>query len=309
MKLRGSFHPYACLTIFFWSLAFVITRLALEYFSSFSLGFLRYFTASCVLLAAVLALKVKLPKTADLKWFLAAGFFGFFLCMVSFNKGLETASAATGSVILAVAPVVTALLARVFYREKQGAVKWAATAVEISGVAVLALMNNAVSFDPGVIWLFLTAVSLGTYNLLQRKLTRTYSGLQASSYSIFAGTAMLAIFSPASIKEAGSAPPLSFLYVIILGVFCGAVAFASWAQAFKKAVQTSSVSNYMFVTPFLTALLGFLLAGELPDLSTVAGGAIVLTGMFIFNFGDRIRARVSSKRRAIREAAEDAGRV
>lgn len=303
MKFRDSFHPYACVTILFWSLAFVVTWLALEYFTPFSIGFLRYFTASCAMLVIVLVLKIKAPKAADLKWFLVSGFFGFFVCMVAFNKGLETATAATGSVILAVAPVVTALLARVFYKEKLGVVKWAATAIEFTGVAVLALMNNAFSFNPGVIWLLLAAVSLGTYNLLQRKLTKTYSGLQASSYSIFAGAVMLAVFSPASIKEAAAAPPAGLLYIIILGVFSGAVAFASWAQAFKKAKQTSSVSNYMFVTPFLTALLGFLLAGEMPDLPTAVGGAIVLAGMLIFNFGDRIRARLSSKQRVCSEQA------
>lgn len=288
MKFCDSFHPYACLTIFFWSLAFVLTRLALQYFSALSLGFLRYFIASCVLLIIVLILKIKAPKIADVKWFLTAGFFGFFLCMIAFNKGCETTTAATASVVIAIAPVVTALLARVFYKEQPSVLKWVATIIEFLGVVVLALMDNAFSLNTGLIWLLLVAVSLGAYNLLQRKLTKTYSGLQASSYSIFAGTAILLVFSPASIKEVSGAPPLQLLYITILGVFCGALAFAAWGQAFKKAKQTSSVSNYMFITPFLTALLGFALAGELPDLATIVGGAIVLTGMLIFNFGDRL---------------------
>ena len=41
----------------------------------------------------------------------------------------------------------------------------------------------------------------------------------------------------------------------------------------------------MFVTPFLTSLLGFLIAGEVPDFATCIGGGIILTGVLIFNFG------------------------
>lgn len=291
MKLRDSFHPYASLTILFWSLAYVLTRLALKYFTVFSLGFLRYLIASFVLLVMVLTLKIHKPKKADIKWFLAAGFFGFFLYMIAFNKGCETTTAATSSVIIAIVPVITALLARVFYQEKLSVFKWAATGIEFLGVAVLTLMNQAFSFNPGLIWLLLASVSLGVYNLLQRKLTKIYSGIQASSYSIFAGTAMLSIFSPASIKETSGAPPVQLLYVLILGIFSSAIAYATWAQAFKKAKQTSSVSNYMFITPFLTSLLGFVIAGELPDVPTIAGGVVILTGVLIFNFGESIYKR------------------
>jgi len=193
MKLRDSFHIYASLTILFWSLAYVLTRLALKHFSVFSLGFLRYFAASCALIVMVLILKIKVPKKADMKWFLAAGFFGFFLYMIAFNEGCKTTTAATSSVIIATVPVITALLARVFFQEKLGFFKWAATVIEFLGVVMLTLMNHAFSINPRLICLFFASVSLGVYNLLQRKLTETYSGLQASSYSIFAGTAMLAV--------------------------------------------------------------------------------------------------------------------
>ena len=87
MKLRDSFHPYAAVTIFFWSLAYVLTRLTLQYFTAFSLGFLRYLIASCALIAVAVLTKMKLPSRADLPWFLAAGGIGFFLYMIAFNQG------------------------------------------------------------------------------------------------------------------------------------------------------------------------------------------------------------------------------
>lgn len=296
MKLKDSFHPYAALTILFWSLAYVLTRLALQYFSAFAMGFLRYLIASAALLVIVVIGKIQAPRRADLKWFALAGFFGFFLYMVAFNKGCETVTAATSSVIIATVPVITALLARMLYGEKLSAIQWAATAIEFSGVVLLTLLDHSFSVNGGLFLLLVAALSLGSYNLLQRKLTKTYSGLQASAYSIFAGTAMLAVFLPASMREVQTAPPLQLVYVAVLGVFSSAVAYATWAYAFKKAKNTSSVSNYMFVTPFVTALLGFLLAGERPDIATIAGGAVILSGVLVFNFGGRITERLRRKK-------------
>lgn len=293
MHFKDSFHPYAAITILFWSLAYVLTRITLEYFSAFSLGFLRYAAASCALLIIVLTAKIKAPKKLDLKWFLLSGFFGFFIYMIVFNKGCETVTAATGSVIIATVPVITAILARLFYREKMSGIQWVATGLEFFGVVVLTLLDSAFSLNSGILWLILAAISLSSYNLLQRKLTKTYSGLQASAYSIFAGTVMLAVFIPNSVREAAGAPPVQLIYIAILGVFSSAIAYATWAQAIKKAKNTASVSNYMFITPFLTALLGFVLAGEMPDMPTIVGGAIIMTGVLIFNLGGRLTAKVS----------------
>jgi len=299
MRIGNSFHLYASLTILFWSLAYVLTRMILRYFTPFSLGFLRYAAASCVLLAMVFAAKIKAPKRIDLKWFLMSGFFGFFLYMMAFNKGCETATASASSVVIATVPVITALLARLVFGEKLNGLQWVATAVEFVGVLVLMLLNQAFSLNTGLVWLLLAAVSLSVYNLLQRGLTKTYSGLQSAAFSIFSGTAMLAVFLPASVREAGNAPPVQLAYIAILGVFSSAVAYASWAQALKKAKRTSSVTNYMFATPFLTTLMGFVLAGEKPDLPTIAGGAVILAGMLIFYFGGMVHDRVFRSKRTI----------
>ena len=295
MRLFNSYHPYAMLSVVFWSLAFVLTRLTLQYFSAFSIGFLRYFIAACIFAAMVFWGKIKRPNKADFKYFLFSGFFGFFFYMIAFNKGLETLTSAAGSVIIAIVPVITAIMARVVYKEKLHIIQWAAIAVEFSGVIVLTMMNDALSFNRGIIWMLLAAFSFAVYNILQRKLTKTYSGLQSSAYGIFIGTAMLAVFLPASLYELPSATPLALIYVAILGIFSSAVAFATWAQAFKKAEKSSQVSNYMFVTPFLAALSGFVLAGERPDFSTITGGTIILIGMFIFNFGSELHRRILHK--------------
>ena len=96
---------------------------------------------------------------------------------------------------------------------------------------------------------------------------------------------MLAIFSPSAFKEISVAPPIQYVYIAILGIFSSAVGYICWAKAFSKAKKTSQVSNYMFVTPFLASIFGFIFAGEVPDKATLVGGGIILFGVLIFNFG------------------------
>ena len=295
-KWRDSCHPYAMITIFFWSLAYVLTRIALRHYSALPLGFLRYFIASCTLLPFVFLTGVTPPKKEDRKWFLASGAAGFFLYMIFFNTGCETAAASTSSVVIATVPVMTALLARLILGERLSRFQWTAVFIEFGGVLLMTLSKGGFIFDKGILWLILAAVSLSAYNLLQRRLTKTYTALQSAAFSIFAGTMMLIVFFPPAAAELRSAPLPMTAAVAVMGVFSSAVAYAAWSKAFSKAERTSSVSNYMFVTPFAATLLGFVLAGEKPDLSTVAGGIVILSGMAVFYYGEKVRQAVRHKK-------------
>ena len=287
MKIRNSFHTYAMITILIWSLTFVVSRLALQYFSPLSLAFLRFFIASCTLLVVIVVTKMQLPKKEDLPLFFVAGAIGFFFYMIAFNMGQNELTASTGSVVIATVPVMTAVLARFIYKEKLNKLKWFAIAIEFFGVAVLTLMNGVLSINKGLYWMFPAAIALSMYNIFQRKLIKKYSALQATTFSIFFGTILLGIFAPTAIRETISAPPIQWFYIMLLGVFSSAIAYVSWTKAFSKAKQTSQVSNYMFVTPFLTSVFGFLIVGEVPEKATIIGGGIILAGVFLFNFGDR----------------------
>lgn len=288
------YQPYALATVFCWALAFVFTRMTLSYFSAASLGFLRYLAASAALIVIVVVTKMKPPKAADWPLFLVSGFLGFFLYMLVFNKGLSSVPAATASVVNATVPVVTALIAGVVYREKVRGIQWAAVVVELIGVAVLTAMSGGLRQSGGLAWLFLAALSLSIYNILQRKLTAKYTAMQASTYSIFAGTLMLAFFAPTAFRELSAAPAIQYVYVLLLGIFPSAIAYVSWSVAFSKAERTSQVSNFTVLTLFFTSLLGIVILHETPNTATLVGGSITLAGVLLFNYG----AAWLAKRRA-----------
>lgn len=296
MKRLRSYHGYAAITILFWSLAYVLTRLALRYFTVFPLGLLRYAVASAALLPVVVFGRLRPPAVRDWPWFLMAGAAGFALYMLAFNLGSKTVSASTSSVMIATTPILTALLARFLLGERLTGAQYGAIGVAFSGVVVLLAMQGRFTVGGGLMYLFAAALLLAVYNLVQRRLTRAYAPLQATAYSIFAGTLMLCVFLPDALSELRGAPAEPLVCVLLLGVLCSAAAYCAWGKALSLAENASSVSNYMFVTPFVTTLLGLWLAAEPLELSTLIGGLLIIAGLAMFRLGDRWLARLRGAR-------------
>jgi drug/metabolite transporter (DMT)-like permease len=292
MKFKDSFHPYAIVTIVFWSCAYVLSRLALQHFSAYALSLVRYAVASAAMVIVVLITKMKRPAAGDLKWFLAAGASGFALYAVAFNSGQATLNSSTSSVVIAMVPVVTPVLARVFYHERLTWLQWASIAVSFAGVAVLTVMSGGLKLNIGILWLLAAVLLLSLYNILQRKLTRTYTALQTSAFSIFTGTLLLLVFLPQSISQAVKAPASAWVLILVLGLGSSAVAYCAWAAAMARAEKTSAVTNYMFVTPLLASVLGVVIGGETVPLPTVIGGLVIIAGLLTYSFGGRIAKRL-----------------
>ncbi len=273
---------YAIGTILLWSSAFVFTKIALEYFSTSSVGVLRYLCASFFFFFLVFNKKIGLPKVKDIPYFLISGAAGFSLYMTFFNTGSITLSPATSSIIIATAPVFTAILSSIVFKEKVRLLGWIAIAIEFCGILVLTLWDGVFTINIGILWMLLSAICISVYNLFQRHFSQKYTALQSTAYSIFAGTLLLLINLPHASVELSTAPGRQIFAIVFMGIFPSAIAYLWWSKALATAEKTSDVTNFMFVTPFLATLLGFLIIGEIPTLSTIVGGFIILAGLFLF---------------------------
>lgn len=282
-KLFEGPHPYAFITILCWAPTYVFSHLAAPYFSPASLGALRYVLAAGILTCILAARRLPLPKAKDLPILALAAVFGFSLYMIVFNKGTSMVTAATSSVVIAMVPVITGILASLLFRERLKKLQWAAMVLQFAGVLVLVLTGNSFSLNEGVLWLLLCAVMLGLYNIIQRKFTREYPAFVISAVTIIFGGIELLWAMPAGIREFRAAPGIMRFYVIFMGIFSSAVAYVTWTTAFAKAEKTSEVANYMFITPLFATLLGFILNHEIPGIPTVIGGLLILSGAVLFN--------------------------
>lgn len=286
MSLKHNYHVFSLIAIFMWALGFVFTRLSVVYFHPFSVSLLRFSVASVALLAAAVVLKIKPPDKEDWKWFVLCGLSGFGIYMPLFTIATTTLTAATSSMVVATVPILTSLLAWFVYKERLKKVQCFACGLEYLGILVMAVLGAGLNANLGVLILSLATGLLAVYNITTRRLIKKYSPLQVTVYSMFVGTLVQFIFIPYAVADIsqGYIPFIGYFYIIVMGVFSSAFAFVAWSLALKTAPKVSYATNYMFGTPFLTTVLGFWLANELPGLETLFGGILIFSGLIIFNF-------------------------
>jgi drug/metabolite transporter (DMT)-like permease len=272
----------ASTTIVLWSSAFALTKVALEYFSPLELGAMRYLFASILLLIIFIIKKDPLPDLKDIPWFFLSGFTGFAFYTFAFNQGSVTTCSSTTSILISTAPIITALLAGFFYNEKIKNICWIAIGVEFTGIVIISVFNGVLKLNPGISWILIAALSISMYNIVQRKLLKKYSTFQVTSFSIFSGTILLSLFIPSGISILMTVPFYQVLNVLWLGFFPGAIAYLFWTNAIGKADKITTVTNFMFLTPLLASIIGFIIINEIPSPATIAGGIIIVLGSVLF---------------------------
>jgi len=226
---------------------------------------------------------MRLPKLKDVPLFFLGGAIGFAVYVYLINEGSRTLTASVVSFLVSAAPVLTALLARMLLKEKIGVIGWVSVVCSFSGVGIITYFNGGLAFTSGTVWICLAVILISMYNIYQRKLLLRYTPLEITTYCIVAGAILLSVFAPRSFPQLADAQTTEIIAIIILGVFSASIAYLLWAYALSKAEKTSEVTNYMFVTPVLTTIFGFVLIGESPRFSVYIGGALVLLGVLLVN--------------------------
>ncbi|MBP2033595.1 drug/metabolite transporter (DMT)-like permease [Clostridium algifaecis] len=273
---------YAFITVILWASAFVFTKVAFVSFTPEALGSVRYLFASIFLLVFAIIKKISLPKPKDIPMFFLTGLLGFALYVYAFNKGSVTVTASTASVLTSTAPIITAILAVIFYKERINKICWIAIALEFLGIIIIALNDGIFSINKGVEWILTAAFCISLYNIIQRKLLKEYTPLESTTYSIFAGTILLTVFLKDGLAQLWAAPMLQIVNVICLGFLPGAIAYLFWVTAISKAKKVTTVTNFMFITPLLSTIMGLIVIKEVPSHVTIIGGCIIIGASILF---------------------------
>ncbi|WP_446897658.1 DMT family transporter [Clostridium sp. LBM24168] len=284
MNQKLKINIMALFTVFLWASAFPLTKVAMMHYTPNSLGFIRCSVASIFLIVIGIFNHIRKPQNKDIFWFFLSGGLGFTLYMITFNTGIQTLTSATSSIIIATTPIMTAVVASRFYGEKIKKLGWLAIMLAFVGVLILILWDGVFSINIGLVWTIGAAIVFCGYNILNRKLFSIgYTALEIVTYSMICGTILLTIFSMQGVAQTITAEPENIISVIYLGAMPSAIAYFLWGKAISLADKTSEVTNFMFVTPLLSTVLGFILLKEMPNIGTFIGGTIIILSIFLFN--------------------------
>lgn len=291
-KLKQS--VFALLTIFLWAAAYVAVRFCSEDFSPFGLTSLRMFASALMILCMLPFHRVKKPALRDLPLFLLSALCAYSLYSFLMSMGAQTITASVSSFITAFSPVLVPVFALFFLREHMSALRWLSVGIGGLGVVLMLFGSGGLAIEAGVLWVLAAATLFALYNIIQRNLLRRYDSFTVTAYSTILGAVTLFPFLPAAVHDMSTAPPSASVIVFLLGA-SSAIAYLFWAMALKLTKDTAQVTNFMFLTPLLTTLLGFLTMGELPPLSAILGGLLMLLALLLTNIEPKKARTVPSE--------------
>ena len=216
--------------------------------------------------------------------YILLGATGNFVYQVVFNEGLRTIPAATSSIIMALTPMVTALMALIVYKDRIRPIGWLFTVTAFVGVAVIILWNSTLTIPMGAIWTLIGMVLFAIYNILNRGLSlKGYNSITIAMWSMFTGAIMALPVADHAIDMIVAAPISAKLAMLYLAFFSSALGFVFWSYAFEHAEKVSDVTNFMYISPIVAAIVAAFLLGEIPNMGLYIGAPVILGSLYLFN--------------------------
>ncbi len=293
---KAAGHLLALFTITIWGTTFVATKTLLGAYDALQIMLMRFVIAWVVLL--FLAGKPQRPGNLrnELGIF-ALSLSGVTLYYYFENTALTYTLASNVSIILAAAPIFTAILAHLFTGdEKMGLGTWAGFFIAITGVA-LVVFNGAyvLKLNPlGDMLSLLAALSWAVYSVLLKKYIRLYDNMILTRKMVFYAvllTAPLALGGKGLPSLLPLREPSLLFCLLFLGVLGSAVCYVLWNVAIKR-IGVVNTNNYIYLNPFVTMVAAAVVLHEPVTGAGAIGAVLIVGGILVAEYQGRRREHV-----------------
>lgn len=309
------------LAMLFFGLSFVFTSFSLRFLPPVTLIVARLIISTVMLLVfsrlsvvTRIVGKLQRPARGNVRLFVLIALFQPFLYFLAENTGMLYASPAIASIVVGTIPVATPLFAWLLIREYIEVPTVIGAVLSFTGVLFLVLADaEATGADPlGVVLISGAVIAAVGYSISLRMLPAHYTALTVVTWqNMFGLLFFLPVFfgldfarlAPRLAEIEGSVsggglPPAVALpgALLFLGIFPSSLSFIFLSRGIRTlgATRANVTTN---LVPVFTALFSALVLGERITLATVAGMAIVISGVLLSQI---TRLRRSAEGAAIR---------
>lgn len=289
VKNRGEFwyHVAAFAMILVWGISFLNTRVLLDAGLTPTEIFVARFTIAYVSLLVVSRFKVRYTGWRDELLFVVCGVAGGSAYFIAENTALELTLISDVAVLVSTAPLTTALMGAIFYRDER--ITWLSCVgmiIAFVGSVMLALKNGLVWGDSitGDLLALLAAFVWAFYSMALKKLNRTYTTLFITRklffYGILSALPLLAMEESRVDWQVVVRQPEVWGNLLYLGLICSMSAYFIWGITVKR-IGAVRASNYFYLSPIISMIAAAIWFGERTNAIAYIGCVLILSGVIM----------------------------
>ena len=292
MNKGKKIYGFMVLAALFWSGAFIAGEYAVPFIPTFTLTFMRFFFASLILCILSGAARKKEEdrfrlKKEHLPIFLFTGIVGMFGYHVFFFIALKYTTAINSSIIGAMNPIVTIVIAALFLRNKIPAKQIAGILLSFFGVLLTITGADVetlvqLDFNRGDLWMAAAVICWAAYGVFSKSKGAGIPPFWLTYYSFLVCTLILIPFviweKPWQLLA--QAPPQAWMAVLYMSIFASVAGYMIQQIAIKQ-IGPSKTSIFINLVPVFSMVLATLILGEALAPIKLATAGIIILGVCI----------------------------
>jgi len=266
-----------------WSSAYAAIAYALPAFTPGEVAFARLLIGSLCFAVLLRVKRVPLPARRDWPQLALLGVLGLTVYHLCLNYAETRIASGTASILISLVPAATAAVSALWLRERLTLRTWIGLAVALVGTVLVVLASGQrVEVDPHALLVLVCVAVSAIYFVGQKALFARNSMLGVTAFTFFAGTLATLPFGwqlPQALGAAGWPRIGALLWLGIAPTFIG---YLAWNMAVNRA-SASRVSSFIYLSPPIALLIGWLWLHEVPNALVLVGGAITVGGVVLAN--------------------------
>lgn len=280
------YHVAAFAMILVWGISFLNTRVLLDAGLTPTEIFVARFTIAYVSLLVISRFKVRNTGWRDELLFVVCGIAGGSAYFIAENTALEYTLISDVAVLVSIAPLTTALMGAIFYRDERiTLLTGVGMVIAFIGSVLLALKDGFVWGDSilGDMLAVLAAFVWAFYSMALKKLNRTYTTLFITRKLFFYGILSalpLLLMEDTQISMTTLKQPEVWGNLLYLGLICSMAAYFIWGITVKR-IGAVRASNYFYLSPIISMIAAAIWFGERTNAVAYIGCILILTGVIM----------------------------
>ena len=267
-----------------WSSAYAAIAYTLPYFSPGEVALARLaFGALCFAALAKLT-HVALPARRDWPQVALLGVLGLTVYHLCLNYAETRIASGTAAILIALVPAATAAVSALWVRERLPLRTWIGFGIALVGtVLVVFASGQRVQMDPMALWVLVCVVVTAVYFVGLKPLFARSSTLGVTAGTFCAAAVAALPFGWQLPQAAVAAPWPPLLALLWLGIAPTVVGYLAWNIAVQR-TSASRVSSFLYLSPPIALLIGWVWLHEVPHALILVGGAITVGGVILANW-------------------------